>query len=101
MNVLFICNQNQNRSRTAERIFKGMFQTKSAGLFNERPVSEKQLSWADVILVMEDHQRSEIARRFPKQYLKKRILSLDIPDSYKFGQPELVMALTARVEELL
>ena len=66
MKVLFICNQNQNRSKTAEELFKNKFKTKSAGLYNEKPVTEKQIGWADVIVVMEDSQRSEIAKRFPK-----------------------------------
>jgi len=100
MNVLFICNQNLNRSKTAEQVFKGKFKTKSAGLYNEKPVTEKQLSWADVILVMEDSQRSEIAKRFPKQYIKKRILSLDIPDVYHYNHPELIKALNSKVKGL-
>ena len=54
MKVLFICNQNQNRSKTAENIFKGKFKTKSAGLYNEKPVTAKQLSWADAVIVMDD-----------------------------------------------
>jgi len=52
MNILFICNQNQNRSKTAEELFKDRFNTRSAGLYNEKPVTEKQISWADVIIVM-------------------------------------------------
>ena len=100
MNVLFICNQNQNRSKTAEHVFKAKFRTKSAGLYNENPVSEKQLSWADVVVVMEDAQRSELAKRFPGQYMQKRILSLGIPDSYNYGQTELVKALQSKVDEL-
>ena len=101
MKVLFICNQNQNRSKTAEELFKNKFNTKSAGLFNERPVSEKQIEWADVICVMTDEQRSEIANRFPKQYMKKRIVSLDIPDAYHYYDPELVEFLNRRVNELI
>lgn len=97
MKVLFICNQNQHRSKTAEKLFKDRFQTKSAGLFNEKPVSEKQLSWADVIVVMEDFQRAEIAKRFPKQYLQKRIISLDIPDVFHYNQPELVDLLNSKI----
>ena len=100
MKVLFICNQNQNRSKTAERIFKGRFQTKSAGLYNERPVNEGQLSWADIVVVMEDAQRSELAKRFSRQYMQKRILSLGIPDIYRYGQPELVKALKSKVSGL-
>ena len=71
MNLLFLCNQNKNRSKTAELIFKQKFKTKSAGLYNEKPVTEKELAWADIIFVMEDVQRKEIGKRFPRFYLKK------------------------------
>ncbi|OYT31811.1 phosphotyrosine protein phosphatase [Candidatus Woesearchaeota archaeon] len=101
MNVLFICNQNENRSKTAEEIFKNRFNTKSAGLYNAKPVTEKQISWADTIIVMEEAQRSEIAKRFPKQYMLKRILSLDIPDIYQYNQPELIEILKTKFETLL
>jgi len=100
MNVLFICNQNQNRSKTAEEIFKSRFNTKSAGLYNSKLVTEKQISWADTIIVMEEFQRSEIAKRFPKQYMLKHILSLDIPDVYTYNQPELINILNSKIDEL-
>ena len=99
MRILFICNQNQNRSKTAEDIFKGRFQTKSAGLYNGKPVTEKQLSWADLVVVMEDAQRGEIAKRFPNEYMQKRILSLNIPDVYHYNQPELINILKSKVNE--
>tara|TARA_Y100000310_G_scaffold289971_1_gene316797 strand:- start:3353 stop:3655 length:303 start_codon:yes stop_codon:yes gene_type:complete len=89
MNILFICNQNENRSKTAEKLFKGRFNTKSAGLYNENPVTKQQLQWADKIIVMEDHQRTELSKRFPKEYMQKQILSINIPDIYHFDQPEL------------
>ena len=100
MKVLFICNQNQNRSKTAEDMFKGKFETKSAGLYNEKPVTAKQLSWADAIIVMDEEQRREIAKRFPKQYMQKRILSLDIPDVFHYNQPELVNMLKSKINDL-
>ena len=100
MKVLFVCNQNKNRSKTAEQVFKSRFKTKSAGLYNEKPVTEKELSWADVVVVMEDSQRSEIAKRFPKQYMQKRILSLDIPDVFHCNQPELVELLNLKIGRL-
>lgn len=100
MNVLFVCNQNENRSRTAEDVFRARFNTRSAGLFNSRPLTEKQLSWADLIFVMEDIQRREIAKRFPKQYMEKKIISLDIPDVYRYNQPELIDVLKRKVDEL-
>lgn len=101
MNILFICNQNQNRSKTAEEIFKDRFNVKSAGLYNERPVTAKQISWADIIIVMEEGQRSEIAKRFPKQYVSKRILSFDIPDTYHYNQPKLISILKSKIDELI
>lgn len=64
MRVLFICNQNQNRSRTAEELFARHFDVQSAGLYNEHPVTEQQISWADVVVVMENDQRTELAKRF-------------------------------------
>ena len=99
MKVLFICNQNENRSKTAEELFKDRFKTKSAGLYNEKPITAKQLSWADVVVVMEDVQRSEIAKRFPKEYLQKRVLSFDIPDIYHYNNPTLIKELKARLNK--
>ena len=99
MKILFICNQNQHRSKTAEEIFKGKFNTKSAGLYNQKPVTSKQLSWADVVIVMEDEQRSEISKRFPKLYMQKRILSLEIPDHYNYNDPKLVKSLKIKIKE--
>jgi predicted protein tyrosine phosphatase len=100
MKVLFICNQNINRSQTAKEIFRNKFETKSAGLYNTKPVTKKQLLWADNVIVMEDEQRSEIAKRFPEIYMKKRILSLDIPDIYSYKQPELISILKSKVNKL-
>ena len=101
MRLLFICNQNQNRSNTAERLFKYKFETRSAGLYNEKPVTREQLNWADTIVVMEDKQRSEIAKKFPEIYIKKRIISLDIPDIYNYNQPNLINILQHKMKESL
>lgn len=101
MKVLFICNQNKHRSKTAEEIFSGRFETASAGLYNGAPVTEAQLDWADLIVVMEDFQRAEIGRRFPDAYLSKRIISLSIPDIFHYRQHSLIQALNSRMDELL
>ncbi len=100
MKILFICNQNQNRSITAEHLFKNSYHTKSAGLYNQKPVTKEELSWADLVIVMEDEQREEIAHRFPKQYLQKRIISWNIPDIYKKDDPSLVKVLEQKEKEL-
>jgi predicted protein tyrosine phosphatase len=101
MDILFICNQGKNRSKTAAEVFSRRFTTASAGLYSDTPVSETQLAQADVILVMEDRHRMEIAERFPQVYLQKRILVLGIPDIYRYGQSELVQVLKVRMSELL
>ena len=101
MKILFICNQNQNRSKTAQEIFSNKFETKSAGLYNNKPVTKKQLEWADIIIVMEDSQRTEISKRFPEQYIKKQILSLNIPDIYLYNDQNLINLLKSKVNELL
>lgn len=100
MNILFICNQNQNRSKTAEEVFRSMFKTNSAGLYNDKPVNRKQIASADMIVVMEDSQRSELAKRFPEEYMKKQIVSLNIPDVYRYRQPELIEVLNSKMKEL-
>ncbi len=101
MKVLFVCNQNKDRSKTAEEIFKDRFETKSAGVFNEKPITKEELSWADRIIVMEDKQRSEIAKRFPKEYMQKQILCLDVPDMFHYNQPELINILNSKLDKLL
>lgn len=90
MRVLFICNQNRHRSKTAEELFRGAFETRSSGLYSEHPLTAAELEWADLVAVMEDRQRTEISKRFPAQYLQKQIISLDIPDIYHYNQPELI-----------
>lgn len=99
MKVLFICNQNKHRSKTAEELFKNRFETKSAGLYSKIPVSEKQLKWADVIMVMEEEQRHELAKRFPKAYIQKRILNLNVPDTYGYNDSHLIESLKSKVED--
>lgn len=101
MKLLFICNQNKNRSKTAERLFKNKYKTKSAGLYNEKPLNKRQLSWADLVVVMDDSQRNEISKRFPELYLKKRIISLNINDIYKYNQKELIDELKTKFNELV
>lgn len=101
MNVLFICNQNKHRSKTAELLFKDRFETRSAGLYNETPVTAQQIEWADTVIVMEEFQRKELVERFPQLSLSKQILCFNIPDVFHVNQPELVSLLKTKVDELL
>ena len=97
MRLLFVCNQNKNRSKTAKEIFASRFETRSAGLYSDSPLKNTDLAWADLVIVMEEGQRSEIGKRFPKEYLSKKIINLDIPDIYQYNQSELTQILRERL----
>lgn len=99
MNILFICNQGMHRSRTAAELFKDKFSTRFKGIYNNH-VTGSDLDWADKVIVMEEHQRSKIAELFPKQYLQKQILLMDIPDVYSYNQPELINLLKTKIKDL-
>ncbi len=101
MKLLFICSQNLHRSPTAEEVFRGRFETRSAGLYNEAPVTAEQLEWADVIIVMEEEHRAELVKRFPEACLRKRLLTLGIPDIYRRNDPQLVRLLKRKMKEAL
>ena len=78
--LLFICTANLQRSPTGAEIFKDKYETKSAGVgeLTKNPLTSELLEWADVVFVMEDWHREFIAEKFPKLYLKKKIINLDI-----------------------
>ncbi|MEM9282339.1 MAG: low molecular weight protein tyrosine phosphatase family protein [Verrucomicrobiota bacterium] len=95
--LLFICSQNKLRSPTAEAIFSDCpgVVTDSAGLNHdaEVPLSDEQIEWADVIIVMEKAHRDRLNRRFQHALKGKRIAVLGIPDDYEFMDPVLVQRL--------
>ncbi len=98
--ILFLCSQNKLRSPTAEAIFAGhpSVDVDSAGLNNdaEVPLSEEQVEWADLILVMEKEHRARLNRKFGKSLAGKRIVVLHIPDDYDYMDPALIPLLRQR-----
>ena len=105
MNVLFVCSRNQWRSPTAERMFKGhpVIIARSAGtsLSARHRISHVDIGWADVILVMEDKHRERIVADYAQLIEHTPIHVLDIPDEYKYMDPELIEILEQTVEPLL
>jgi predicted protein tyrosine phosphatase len=59
-------------------------------------LSPEQIEWADLILVMEKVHRARLKRKFGKHLAGKRVVVLEIPDNYRFMDPELVRLLEAR-----
>ncbi len=105
LNVLFVCSRNQWRSPTAERVWRShpALAVRSAGTSpNARHhVSEQDLRWADAILVMEEKHKSRLVAEFGHIVESKPIYVLDIPDEYKYMDPELVEELERSVAAIL
>ena len=104
-NVLFICSRNQWRSPTAEQVFRKhpMLAVRSAGTSPSarRTVSVDDVGWASVILVMEEKHKSRLKAQFGRLLEGRAIHVLDIPDDYKYMDPELVEQLEQCVPSLL
>ena len=100
MNLLFVCGKNQWRSPTAEQIYRkdSRFHVRSAGLSpkSKHQLKERDVLWANLILVMEQEQKSRIRKLYRE--VDPRIECLDIPDEYEFMDEELVELLRAGVE---
>ena len=98
--ALFICQFNQRRSATAERIFSKdpTLEVRSAGTSPQAAVcvNERMLDWADVVFVMEDEQARDLARQFPSHRALDRLICLEISDLYHFLDPQLVTLLQER-----
>ncbi len=105
LNVLFVCSRNQWRSPTAERMFKGhpVIVARSAGtsLSARHRISHVDIAWAHVILVMEGKHRDRIVTDYAQLIEDTPIHVLDIPDEYKYMDPELIEVLEQTVEPLL
>jgi protein-tyrosine-phosphatase len=109
--VLFVCRGNVCRSRVGEQIFRvlswsvggrGDHDARSAGVDPDpggRPVAGRDVTWADVICVMEDEHAAYIRKHWPGQTRKVRILG--IPDVYEPDDQELRDRLTEVVRGLL
>jgi predicted protein tyrosine phosphatase len=59
------------------------------------------IRWADVIFVMEEKHKSRLLAEFTKALEHKTLHVLDIPDEYKYMDPELVEQLREAVAALL
>jgi predicted protein tyrosine phosphatase len=103
-NLLVVCGRNKKRSRTAEHLFKNdhRFAIRSAGLSpkSDRKLTEQDLTWADLVLVMENDQRSKIKDRYRHVDLPP-VEVLHIEDVYEFMEEELILILQDRINHSL
>ncbi len=105
INVLFICSRNQWRSPTAEQVFRRhpALAVRSAGTSASarKQVSSADLAWADVVIVMESKHKARLMQAHAELLHGKALHVLDIPDDYRFMDPELVELLQTAVPPLL
>ena len=98
--VLFLCRHNRMRSPTAERLFgkRPGLDVRSAGTAADAlaRVNANMLEWADLIFIMDEHQRRALRRSFAPHPALERLICLEIPDEFTFLQPELVALLESR-----
>jgi predicted protein tyrosine phosphatase len=98
--TLFICHFNRKRSATAERVFgkDPTLDVCSAGTSEDAmvQVNERMLEWADIVFIMDDDQRRDLARMFPGHPAVDRAVCLEIEDKYHFLDPDLVTLLEER-----
>lgn len=111
MRVLFVCRGNVCRSRVGEEIFRVLswsvgnradHEARSAGVDPDsggRLITGRDVTWAEVICVMEEEHAAYIRGRWPGQARKVRVLG--IPDVYEPDDEELRQRLTDVVRGLL
>lgn len=96
-NLLFICSRNQWRSPTAEAIWRKHpdYNVRSAGTSPRarKTISPADVRWADIIFVMEQKHKDRLKAGFARLLEYKPVHVLNIPDEYKYMDPELVQEL--------
>lgn len=103
--ILFVCTANENRSPTAEKLFKknNDFEVDSAGIhpFSIKPLNNDLIQWADIIIIMNeknDNHKTLVLQMFP-QSKNKPIIDLEIPDIYEKDNPELKRLIFERMKK--
>lgn len=100
-NLLFVCSRNQWRSPTAEAIWRRRpgFGARSAGTSPNarKPIGPADIRWADVIFVMERKHEQRLRAEYARLLEYKGLHVLDIPDDYRYMDPELVDLLVDTV----
>lgn len=92
LNLLFVCERNEQRSPTFETWFKknrSQYDVKSAGIFYYCPqkLTKELLEWADVVYAMDLEQEMFIERKFP-EFLEK-VVVVGCDDKYPRESPQL------------
>lgn len=103
LNLLFICDQNINRSKTAETIYSNRLnvQARSAGISPSALhfVSIEDIEWSDTIIVFDERQEKMLNKYFLDQMKRKKVLNLKIEDYYFYMDDALIQLIKNRMIE--
>lgn len=111
--ILFVCSANKDRSKTADDYCSSKYDSDDNYEFDSagtnlkichqegtNPLTEELLSWADLILVMENRHKQFINSQSKEKY-ESKIKILGIPDRFKYYQKELIEILEEKVSQYL
>ncbi len=107
MKILCICNQGENRSRTAADILlaKG-YDVRYDGFFKDRFNEElnkqevfcvENLQWADKIIIFEEHHE-DLLKKYGYSFWGKSY-NLDIEDMYHHNQKSLIEMIKRKLKQ--
>jgi len=104
--VLTVCSANMLRSPTIAVVLSMPpydYNTRSAGThsFALVPVTEDLLMWADEIVCADTEHALAIRDKMMEYQLDKPIVNLRIPDNYEYRNPELILMIRRRYDEIL
>lgn len=114
MKYLYVCSSNRNTSRTALDMMSEMYfkdEHDSAGISptdvevtrrdfwdKAKHVTEELLEWADKVFVFEPMSEIYISTLWKKRFDNK-VLNLNVPPLFQYGDPKLVEALTVALKK--
>ena len=109
MNILCICNQGENRSRTAAELLlhTGKYAVRHDGFFKDRyddalkkraVFNPENLSWAEAIIVFEEAHEKLLKKYGYHHWGKCRNLQID--DLYDYGNAGLKKLVREKLREL-
>ena len=104
--VLTVCSANMLRSPTIAVVLSMPpydYNTRSAGThsFALVPVTEDLLMWADEVVCADTEHALAIRDKMMEYQLDKPIVNLRIPDNYEYRNPELILMIRRRYDEIL
>ena len=96
---------NKWRSPTAEKIYRDhpQIKTRSAGTSKKarKTVSHLDISWAELICVMESKHKNKLNSDFRDLLRHKKLFVLEIEDLYQFMDPDLIEILRLSVDPII